>query len=224
MALQTRNTLKEFFRKDKKPTEGNFHDLIDSMYNRLDDGNDLVKSGLPQPIKPPDPTIQTDLVGGFRVSQKNDGKPLFVVDPSGNIGVGVSSPSYQLQLSGEIASGGRVGIFGADSIDPNSVLADGNWHPILGGLDGLNAFEIVAMASGAKGQGEYAVLYAIALSAYGKSKSRILHKSARYKGLFRNIQLRWSGEINNYNLEIRTRKKFGQDVKIKYSITQLICP
>ena len=38
MPIQNRKSLKGYFKKGQLPTEGHFHDLIDSSINKVDDG------------------------------------------------------------------------------------------------------------------------------------------------------------------------------------------
>lgn len=140
----------------------------------------------------------------------------------GNVGIGTSTPQQQLDVTGYVASRGRIGTYVDDPQSPRTeVPADGIWYPILTNLDGLHAFEIVAAASGAPGHGRYALTHATALSAYGKSHSRIFRKSAWFWGLFQKIQFRWTGELHNYGLEMRTASSFGAGSRIAYHITHL---
>lgn len=230
MAIQDRNALKKFFSKGQRPTEGNFFDLIDSMYNKLDD--DLLPeiensaTGVPAPKSPlfasilNNPGEMAFLENAATAPEKN---PLLQFKPGGLVGIGVVAPLYRLHVNGAVAATARVGTYADPTVNPETVLANGKWQKILTGLNGLNAFEIVASASGAKKSGNYALLHATALSTFGNSKSCIVQHSARYKGLWRNIRLKWTGTLNSYNLEIRTTTDFGTGVKIKYNITQLIC-
>jgi len=80
-------------------------------------------------------------------------------------------------VDGFIESKGRIG-----SYESGNVLADGKWHTIIKELDNCNAFEIVAR-TGKKGSGRFAILHALAVSAFGKSRSRI-RKTSAYYGFF----------------------------------------
>ncbi|HEX8327300.1 MAG TPA: hypothetical protein VF629_07150 [Hymenobacter sp.] len=146
----------------------------------------------------------------------------------GHVGIGTTDPQQQLDVRGYVASHGRVGTYADDPQNPRTeVPADGQWHPILTNLDGLHAFEIVAAASGAKGRGRYALTHATALSAFGKSNSRIFRKNAWFWGWFQKIQFRWTGELHKYGLEMRTASSFGAGSCIVYHITHLFgdsCP
>ena len=135
----------------------------------------------------------------------------------GRVGIGTTSPQQQLDVRGYVASHGRHGTYA----DRTEVPADGKWHTILTDLDGLHAFEIVAAASGHLGKGRYALTYATALSAFGKSNSRIFRKNAWFWGWFQKIQFRWVGELHSYGLEMRTASSFGPGARIVYHITHL---
>lgn len=247
MTLLDRNTLKEFFSTGKIPTQGNFENLIDSMINKLDDGfAKTADAGMQlapeldskrlvsffdttEKLKQNIPSWYIEMVNnadtnGLSITDASTNKSALFLQAGGNVGIGTTTPSATLEVNGIIASKGRRGGYADASVDQATVLADGKWHTIAGKLDGLQAFEVVASASGPKGQGNYAILHAIALSAYGDSKSRIHQTTARYKGIFRNIDLRWHGTLNSFALQIRTRKNFGKDIRIQFHLSQLLIP
>ncbi len=223
MAILDRNTLKACFAKGARPTEGNFSDFIDSMYNKLDD--DILSAYIDNTTntKAFFATIENDEANGLGFFDATTGASLMEIKPNGNIGISEVAPLYKLQVNGTIAAPSRIGTYVDKAVKPETILANGEWQKLITGLDGLHAFEIVASASGAKGSGHYALLQAIALSTYGDSKNSIVQNSARYKGLFPNIELKWTGTLNDYNLEIRTNHDFGTNCLIKCNITELIC-
>ena len=141
----------------------------------------------------------------------------------GNVGIGTPTPNNRLEVNGFVASRGRIGAYQDPHLPGmgNEVPADGKWYPILAGLDGLHAFEVVAAAYGPTGQGRYALAHATALSAFGKSRSRIFRKSVWFWGWFQQIQFRWTGELHAYGLEMRTASSFGEGSRIVYHITHL---
>lgn len=217
-----RDTLKAFFKQGNKPTEKNFSDLIDSMYNKKDD--DVLSEYMDNTTATNDvfAEIKNSTKDGFSFINAQNNNVLMNISAIGNIAIGKTEAKYKLDVDGTIASPSRVGSYVDSKIDSKTILADGKWHQILTNLDGLNIFEITASAKGAKGRGEYALLHAIAMSAYGNSKNKIIQHSARYKGLFHNICLRWTGTTNSYNLEIRTSKSLGANALIQYFITKII--
>lgn len=245
MPLLDRESLKNFFQAGRMPSQSNFEDLIDSSMNKVDDG--FSKSeGQGLQLAPENSTggllslyesttaIQSQQPPAWTFTLQKDGSGQalamvnprnqltgFYLQPGGNVGLGTLTPQAKLEVAGDVLSTGRKGSYTDQKINPATVLADGKWHPIITGLDGLHGFEVVASASGPKGQGKYALIHAIALSTYGNSKSAINYTSARYKGWCLKLQLRWTGTTNSYNLEIRTRKNFGTNVPIKYAITQI---
>ena len=56
MALQDRDTLRNYFRQGSVPQEVHFHDLIDSIVNKVDDG------------------LDKDLVNGLQLSPQGSSK------------------------------------------------------------------------------------------------------------------------------------------------------
>jgi len=135
------------------------------------------------------------------------------------IGINRSAPDRELDVGGVIASEGRTGREGK-----NPVRADGQWHPIIQGLDGCQAFEIMA-GVGKKNTGRYALLHAFALSVFKSPKGNITCHQARYSSKCDQIELRWAGETHSYSLEMRTRCNFeqtaGEEIYVRYHVTQL---
>ncbi|HEY1038138.1 MAG TPA: hypothetical protein VGF30_01960 [Bacteroidia bacterium] len=223
--LANRDKLKSFFKSGSMPTDKHFSILIDSMYNKLDDTIPTIIPPTPSGTNAPAPSlfakIENDPEKGMTFSQAMTNDPILQLKKSN---IGTVGSLYSMYVNGTVAAPARVGTFTAGNPDPD-VFADGTWKTILTGLTGLNAFEVVASASGPSPSGNYALLHAIALCTYGKSKSCIVQNSARYKGICKNIELRWlwSKTIKSYDLQIRTRINFGSKTPIKYNITKLIC-
>ena len=158
----------------------------------------------------------------------------FFFQSGGKLGVGKrSDPRYKVDVKGWVGMEGRMGTFKPlpepwtpKNPDPNPspgprfVPADGRWYPIIEGLDNCQAFEVVARA-GKRGSGKFAILHAIALSAYGRSHSRIRKTSAHYGFFWNKLSLRWRGSTHNYRLELRTDNNFGENTRIYYAITRL---
>ena len=240
MALLTRSTLKNFFRRGSFPTEVNFADLIDSTINKVDDG--FAKSpedGLllsPQGtskrlisffenIRDKSPAWYITFVEdrrskGLSIEDRKGNSRIFIRN-SGNVGINTVLPNYQLEVNGTVGMQGRTGTF-----KQGEVAGDGRWHNILTGLDGVQAFEIMAQISGPKGRGRYAITHAIALSAFGRSRPAVRKTRAYYGWFWNRIHIRWRGQVHNYRLQIRTGSHYGLDDKglprmIKYNITRL---
>ncbi|UOQ52083.1 hypothetical protein [Hymenobacter cellulosivorans] len=144
-----------------------------------------------------------------------------LLQPGGNVGIGTTHPTERLDVNGFVGSKGRIGTYIGSRPNNKAVPADREWHPIIEGLDGLHVFEIVAAAYGPTGKGRYALTHATALSAFGKSRSRIYRKNAWFRGWFQKIQFRWTGELHNYSLEMRSASHYGPGGYITYSITHL---
>lgn len=145
------------------------------------------------------------------------GTPRLHLQPGGNVGIGTTTPTDRLDVRGFVASQGRIGTYAAGC----EVPADGEWHPIVTGLDGLHAFEIVAAAYGPTGKGRYALTHATALGAFGRSRSRVYRHNAWFWGWFQKIQFRWTGTLHSYGLDMRTASSFGAGSSIVYHITHL---
>jgi hypothetical protein len=197
------------------------------MYNKVDDD---LSSLFPESSSADDSQssslfakILNEADSGMAFNELKTNETILQLKPGGNVGIGVVAPLFKLHVNGTVAASSRIGTYSDGKTNPDKVLANGQWQPIIQGLNNLNAFEVVASVNGVPKSGNYALLHAIALSTFGKSKSCIVQHSARYKGICKNIQLRWTGDLNNYNLEIRTKLNFGNGIKIKYNITQLIC-
>lgn len=137
------------------------------------------------------------------------------------IGINKNNPQYEMDVNGVIASDGRIGREGGKE---NEVRADGKWHPIITGLDGCQAFEIMA-GVGKQRSGRYALLHAFALSTFKSKRGNITYHQAHYSSRCDQIDLRWAGEAHNYSIEMRTRCNFEQndseEIYIRYYMTQL---
>ena len=135
------------------------------------------------------------------------------------VGVNKNNPEHEMDVNGVIASDGRIGRAGG-----NEVRADGKWHPIITGLDGCQAFDIMA-GVGKKKSGRYALLHAFALNTFNSKKSNITYHQAHFSSRCDQIDLQWVGETHNYSLEMRTRCSFEQNIEeeiyVRYHMTEL---
>lgn len=243
-----RAELKKLFRNGTIPSETSFEDLIDSMVNKEDDGfaKDDV-NGLHLSTPQTSPRLLTFYQGidelkpifyidkdmgdtGLKIRSAASGldADYFFFQSGGKLGIGARA-SNKLDVAGWVGMEGRIGTF-KPSPEPypapdagagmRYVPADGRWYPIVEGLDNCQAFEVVARA-GKRGSGKFAILHAIALSAYGRSRSKIRKTSAHYGFFWNKLSLRWTGSTHNYRLELRTNNNFGEGVRIYYAITRL---
>lgn len=132
-----------------------------------------------------------------------------------------TAPEYEMDVGGVVASDGRIG---REAPSGMLVRADGKWHPITEPLDGCQAFEVMAGVGKPK-SGKYALTHAFAVSTFKSSKSSITHHGAHYSSRCDQIDLRWSGGVHNYVLEMRTRCSYEQhadeEVYVQYHLTQL---
>jgi hypothetical protein len=234
MAWRNRKTLKNFFRKGSLPTESNFSDLIDSSLNIVDDG--FLKNMDDGFVIAPGAKSERLLTFFNDVEYKNaswsfnmdttqpeapfciknkENKDVLHLDQSGKAGINTNKPISALEVNGDIAAKGRIGTYAI-----GEAYADGQWYDILQGLSGCHAFEIVARV-GKKDTGKYALLHAIAISTYGRSRSRIRTTQAHFGWFWNKIKLRWRGDTFNYGLQIKTRSDYGAGVKIKFHISRL---
>ncbi len=233
MAQKTRSNLKNYFLKGNIPTEQDFHDFIDSSINKLDDG--LIKTkgeGIKILADGPNREIMNffdnindlnptwvinqkseDGNDGLNISEPNGGSRLFI-EKGGNVGIGSTRPSTKLEVAGVVGMEGRKGNFSFGEIP-----ADGQWHDVLSDLNEYQAFEVVA-AVGKKGA--HSILHAIAVSTYGKSKSKITKTCGHFGWVRNKIDIRWTGSYFSYQLQVRTKSNYGEGVLIRYNIAKLI--
>lgn len=232
MSIQDRNTLKGFFRKGQKPSESNFHDLIDSLVNRVDDGlskntedglmlspsgSSLKMISFFKSIQEKSSVWSIDLNKGNSHLSFTDmqGTPVLTITPEIRVGIGNDNPAYELDVDGTVGMKARLGTYAQGKFP-----ADGNWHQVLTGLKGVYGFEIVA-GVGKKKTGKYALAHAFAMSTYGKSKSKIRITQGFYGSRKNRIQFKWTGDTFNFNLEMRTRSDYEGEFLVQYFISEL---
>lgn len=242
MALINRQTLKNYFKKGGVPSEKHFVDLIDSSLNVIDDGISITpKHGFK--INPlgystklmsffkqstqSDPEFSLELnkndKQGLSIQNKED-QSILKIKSEGFVGINTENPKLNLQVDGSFGAKINKGIFLNGLVD-----GDGSWHTIIPNLNGLNGFEVVAYIRGKEGSGRYALSHAIALSTFGGrfSGSKIKVTSSFYGSIFNKLKFRWYGTMNNYSLQVKTRRHYGicpennQPYKINFNITKL---
>lgn len=137
------------------------------------------------------------------------------------VGINNNNPGHEMDVNGVVASDGRIGREGRRE---NKVRADGEWHPIITGLDGCQAFEIMA-GVGKQRSGRYALLHAFALNTFNSKKGNITYHQAHFLSRCDQIDLRWVGGTHDYSLEMRTRCSYeegaSEKIYVRYYVTQL---
>lgn len=132
MASKTRRELHDLFKSGAKPTGQDFKDLIDSALNINDDG--IEKPGSKTPLKimaQGDNEKLLDFYVGealtWSLSQKPIGaKPglnfetggtsrLFIENANGNVGIGTTTPTEKLSVSGNTTIAGNLSVTGGAS-------------------------------------------------------------------------------------------------------------
>lgn len=251
--LWNRASLKSFFKKGKLPSEIHFAYLIDSVVNKLDDGFAKTdKDGFQL-----SPTGETNTVLSIYTNQAEENPSWQISLNKNENGVGLAINSISLDTNGKavqttrlyLSNDGKVGI---GTTDPKTLLdvagtltvknrvgaytklvdGDGDWHDVISGLSGMEAFEAVGRIDGPPKRGKYAITHAIALSAFGRRFSgRIKHTRAYFGWFFNRIDFRWKGEWQEdesylYRLQVRTRSNYGKKpdgsfYKIKVHLTRL---
>ena len=226
MALINRETLKNYFKKGGFATEKHFVDLIDSSLNVVDDGiaikpeyglkinplgfsSKLISFFKKSTQKTPDysVTINHNGVEGLSFQSKED-DTLLKFKNNNKIGVLTNDPSHDFEVNGVFACSEKAG-----SYLSGKAPGDRTWYTILSNLDGLNAFEINAYIRGKVGSGRYAIAHTIALSTFGGrgSRSKIKSTVAHYGSFLIKIEFRFTGEMHDYELQVRTRRHYGID-------------
>jgi len=235
--ITDRKKLKEFFKKGNLPGESAFIKLIDSTFNIADDKLDINQDGLmiyPSEngkdkllsfFEDRDDTDATWVMfiskkenGGISINQINQSKnddnsteeqlqpPAFFIEKnSGKVGLGKDSPDQLLDVNGLIASQGRVGTFCEGQVE-----ADGDWHNVFDtklGLHGCNAYEIMAYAEGASGEGKFSLMHAIAISTLGNSRPKISKTRAHHGKWWNKIDIRWESRPSRIAEESPKNKK-----------------
>jgi len=199
--------------------KGSFDQVL-SVYERMD---------LPMPAWQIKLLRQNDARGlSFEKLEKNeDNEPegtsrLFLAN-DGKIGINTTAPWAPLHVNTTAGLKARVGthVYG-------QVAGDGEWHPIISQLKGMQSFEVVARIDGPPGRAKYAITHAIALRTFGGkgSRSKIPQTRAHYGWFWNRIELRWMGSVNDYSLEVRTRQHYGDDENggmcmIKFHVAKL---
>ena len=272
MTVRDRDTLYKYFQAGELPTEEHFHDLIESMLNMQDEGfRKTPDHGLQIAAavgahalltffraESARQALWTVRYGGTgeQLTLHPGGAPkpqdaLLTLDALRRVGINTrDKPQHMLHVNGFVGSRGRAGTYPLP--DPKSPpVADGEWHPLTESLSGCMAFEVVASVSGVAGQGQHAMLHAMALNAHNarvrwfdgapaksfrrrfnawlnrwfNPKNRIRCQDAWFGATCNRLELEWQsvvpGEPTNYRLMIRTQCSYGTGVPIQTHLTRL---
>jgi len=243
MTRRRRIMLKEQFEEGKMPSQEDFADLIDSMLSMLDEGFDKSPEHGFQIAQLQDGKLLSfyqDIGTGcamwsLRLDKSNSnlnfqdrkGQPLLTLSSSTDgddtqlVGVGIrqSHPQHELDVAGTVASHGRVGRSGE-----MAVPADGFWYDVTDYMTGCQIWEVVAGVGAKDSEGRYAVMHAFASNAFGLNGDVSYHQS-HFGNKCSRIELRWqraeAGKPFDYKLQMRVGCTYGEDVWIKYHMTQL---
>jgi hypothetical protein len=239
--ITDRKQLKSFFKKGNLPDESAFEKLIDSTFNKADDKLDITEDGLMiYPSENGQEKLlsffedkdDSEATWALFISKKESGgiyfdkispskqvndsdqesdnsRVVFLQKEEGKVGIGTKTPSQKLDVEGFVASKGRVGNYLEGEMD-----ADGEWHNVFGtdGLNGCNAYEIMAYAEGETGGGKYALMHAIAISTFGNSKPKISKTSAYHGKWWNKIAVRWESRPSQMAEESTGGKKKMMDI------------
>lgn len=230
MAILNRNKLKQLFNKGQKPKEEDYHNLIDSFWNKSDEplrfnrkeglvlqnsyhSKNLISFHHHQNMN----QEPWSICWGDRALQfvKGSGDKVLNLHENGNVGVGVEVPQFPLEVNGLIGSKGR-----AYNWSKGTVPADGKWHDISPSLCGCHILEITA-GVGKKLSGRYALIYAVGLLTFGQRRNKIKTLQSYYGSRTNQLKLRWKGDTFEVKLQIKTVLAYDPEVKISYQIGQL---
>lgn len=231
MTRRNRKTLKNFFQKGQMPTEEHFSDLIDSMVNIVDEGisksinHGLEISSIGDSTKlisfykdiednEPDWSIDADKESAHLSINNSKDKSILTLQEEGHVGIGTNQPRTALEVNGVVSYKGRTG-----SYKTGQIPADKQWHTILSKLEGCHAFEIMA-GVGNIHTGKYALMNASVMNTF-HSHRRVFYHQSFFRTIFCNhIKLRWRGTKDSYRLEMRTKRNYGGNIRVNYSIGQ----
>lgn len=246
---RTRSNLYSLFRNGA--TDKAYTDFIQSTINILDDGIDTDDTnGLKLTSKGPSKKLMSfresmnkpvswnmalnnGNLRGLSIQEGSDPRTdqvRFFIKEGGDVGIGTGNPKYKLDVTGLIAMDGRVGNFAKGYVD-----ADGDWHRIMSGLDGCQAFEAFAHINDMS-ENRFGLTFAKLIISHGLQGAviRIESGSRWFWGRFFNkISYRWVIDKENsfeenlkYAIEIKSKTHYGlaydgSPKKIFYRIAKL---
>lgn len=226
MAVQNRQTLQNYFSSGQRPSGKQFEDLLDSVVHIHDE---VIKKSKDHVIEVTPAEKSRDVISilgkpgdapGWAFSLQENGD-LAVSEIKGGNGLAslVFKTNGDIEMHGNniITAGSRKGI-------STEHAADGKWHTVAKGLEGVNALEIVAVYTA--GKGKCSTLIAWASHSCGRRRKI---RQMRPGTFFWNnkIRIRWvrvkdtDGHKTLCDLQIKTRYKAGDGALIKCSTTTL---
>jgi hypothetical protein len=240
MGKANRNTLKNYFKKGRMPSEQQFTELIDSMLNMVDEGFDksardgfkisqlgdntaLISFYHHTDLNRPTWSLTCDKTKGELIIRNGGADPVLILAADGCVGVAKHMPGVALDVAGVVAAEGRTGGVRGE------VPADGQWHPIVENLAGCQALEVMAGVGKPK-TGRYALVRATAMNAFHPDsffmnflnlKRRIRCHHAYYRSRCDRIVLRWQRSEDTYALALKTKCAYPDDTLVQYNVTRL---
>lgn len=235
MAQVNRETLKKYFSKGNRPNASQFEDLVDSIPNIIDDGmartdkNGLKLAPLNQAgsvlefykdIQENQPVWKITLNAdrSLSITHEEMEKPVITLYADQTVKI-----HTDVEVEGNVAARSFTGNFAKSAILSQTAKADGQWYTIPlrndNDRDGCRAYRIVA-GCGKCGYGKYALLEATVMHCYGRRK-RIKTTQSWFGIHFNRIQLRWHKDDGHLQLQIRTRSNYGENIIIRYQVTEL---
>jgi len=243
MTRRTRSMLKEQFEQGKMPTQEDFSDLIESMLNMLDEGFEKSPEAGFKVAQLRDGklfsfykdinigsalwSLSLDKATNSLNFQDAKNRSLLTLSSSTDaegiqrtsVGIRQSDPQYELDVAGTVASHARVGRSGE-----MAVPADSNWYDITDYMTGCQAWEVMAGVGAKDSDGRYALMHAFALNAFN-ANGHITYHQSHFGNKCSRIELRWVGDTKDrpfeFKLQMRVGCSYGDDVWIKYHMTQL---
>jgi len=232
------------------PSQRQFEDLIDSMFVKGEDDYDFgeqegqhdvvadTKNRLLNFFQNID-NLKERRIWGVELDEESknllftdeESRTLLSLSPRGRIGIATRNPDYTLDVKGPVAMRGRVGDY-KNLWSGGKILANGQWQTLLADLKGPQAFEVMAGASN-KQKDKHTLLHATAICAAYKrpwlfglikrSKNKVQIVQAHNGCCRHKIDIRWkrNHEKETHELQIRTRRNYGENSPLKVSVSKL---
>lgn len=221
MRTSDRKTLKGYFQTDSVPTSAQFEELIDSVYNLVEDG-DLKNNG-----------------NGLVLRPSGENKTLLEIYPEdidGNTSDIPSAPCWSLVMNNEknielvnadgvivFSTGVKNNLVSGDKY--MKVKADGNWHTLLfERSDTTLKFNCEAYRILAYYKCPHSINYKfteVAVSHCDKRKLKLSSSSKHYGMWFSKIKFRWKTNGGDICLQVKSKRRMPANTDIQCNITKL---